>query len=92
MIRAATRLRSRERRAGAAARARALCKLCGGQGRHNARTIVHDYRCAAEPQALKDPPPEPGPGCGKVRLMEIHLRVVPRIEGPPTVIVGEGWR
>jgi hypothetical protein len=91
MIRAAMRLRSLERRAGADARARALCKLCGGKGRHNARTIVHDYRCA-EPLALNDTPPEPCPDCGKVRLMEIHLRVVPRIEGPPTVIVGEGWR
>ena len=86
----AARLRSLERRAGADAQTRALCKLCGGLGRHNARTIIHDYR-ASEPVARDDTPPEPCPGCGKVRLVELHQRVCERIGGPPTVTVAESW-
>ena len=79
-----SRLRTLERRAGAEASQRAACGLCGGLGRYNARTYTNGV-----PE--RDEPPEPCPGCGKVRLVHIHLTVCERItcQTQPRVIVGE---
>jgi hypothetical protein len=74
-----SRLRSLERRAGQ----RAVCGLCSGLGWYNARTFTNGV-----PQ--RDEPPEPCPGCGKVRLVHLHLNVCERITSTaqPQVIVG----
>ena len=76
----AARLRSLERRAGAEARQRAVCGLCGGLGRRNAVLFTNGV-------PAHDRPPEPCPGCGAVRLMHIHVNVCEGISGPPTVVV-----
>jgi hypothetical protein len=83
-VRLGARLRALEDRAGAARRARALCKICGGDGKFNARSVLGD-----KPES--DEPPEPCPGCGKVKLLRI---IVPRCEriAPNTIplaIVGK---
>ena len=77
------RLRTLERRAGAEARQAAVCCVCGGQGRYNALTFTNGVPAHNEP-------PEPCPGCGKVRMMHIHLTVCERITcaPQPVVIVG----
>jgi rubrerythrin len=59
----ASRLRTLERRAGAEARQQALCGVCGGLGRYNARTFTNGV-------PARDEPPEPCPGCGTVRLVQ----------------------
>ena len=71
-MRLATRLRTLERRAGAEARQAALCGVCGGLGRYNALTFTNGV-----PE--RDEPPESCPGCGKVRLVHIHLNICERI-------------
>jgi rubrerythrin len=82
-VRLATRLRTLERRAGAEARQAALCGVCGGLGRHNALSFTNGV-----PQ--RDEPPEPCPGCGKVRMMHIHLTVCDRITATPQPLVVVG--
>ena len=73
LVSVASRLRTLERRAGAEARQRALCALCGGLGRYNALTFTNGV-------SERDEPPEPCPGCGKLRLMHIHS---PSASGSP---------
>jgi hypothetical protein len=78
-----SRLRSLERRAGAEARAKAVCGVCGGLGPYNALSFTNGV-------SRGDDPPEPCPACGKIRLMHIHLTVCERITSTPQpqVIVG----